>query len=75
MKVDMSPRSVHARLTQMGQLWELSVALSGSRSIDGPGLKRNPRRAAVIKDSVRKILMDTWDRDRGSRRSGSHRRT
>jgi hypothetical protein len=61
MKVNMSPESVHARLIQMGQLWELSVALSNSRSIDGPGLKRNRRGVAVIEDSIRKILMDEWD--------------
>lgn len=57
----MSPESVHARLAQMGQLWELSVALSTSRSIDGPALKRDRRRVKLIEDSIRKILMDEWD--------------
>ena len=61
MKVNMSPESVDARLGQMGQLWELSVALSHSRSIDGSELKPNRRQVELIKDAIRKILMDEWD--------------
>ena len=57
----MSPESVDARLGQMGQLWELSVALSHSRSIDGSELKPNRRQVELIKDAIRKILMDEWD--------------
>jgi hypothetical protein len=61
MKVDMSPEAVLGRLNTMGQLWELSVALMNSKSLDGVEL-RSPRwRDSMIHDSIRKVLIDDWD--------------
>ena len=61
MKVDMSPEGVSARLNTMGQLWDLSVALLQSRSINGAEMRPSRWRIATIQDSIRKVLIDDWD--------------
>lgn len=61
MKVNMSPEAVSGRLNTMGQLWELSVALLQSESLDGPKLRSPGWRFSTIQDSIRKVLVDEWD--------------
>lgn len=61
MKVDMSPAAVSRRLRTMGELWDLGVALSRSRSLDGVELRPPRRRVTVIQDAIRKVLIDDWD--------------
>lgn len=61
MQVDMSPEAVSRRLNMMGQLWELSVALMDSKSLDGIQLSSGRRRALAIQDSIRQVLIEDWD--------------
>lgn len=61
MKVDMSPEAVSRRLNMMEQLWELSVALMDSKSLDGIQLSSRPRRTLAIQDSIRQVLIEDWD--------------
>ena len=61
MKVDMSPEAISRRLKTMGELWDLGIALSRSRSLDGVELRPPRRRVTVIQDAIRKVLIDDWD--------------
>ena len=61
MKVDMSPEAVSGRLNTMGQLWDLSVALLQSKSLDGAKLRPQRWQVVTIQDSIRRVLIDEWD--------------
>lgn len=61
MKVDMSAEAVSRRLRTMGELWDLGVALSRSRSLDGVELRPPRSRVTVMQDAIRKVLIDDWD--------------
>jgi hypothetical protein len=61
MKVDMSPEAISGRLKSMGQLWDLSVALIRSRTLDGVELRPSRWQIALIQDSIRRVLIDEWD--------------
>lgn len=61
MEVDMSAAAISRRLKTMGELWDLGVALSRSRSLDGVELATPRRRVRVIQDAIRKVLIDDWD--------------
>ena len=59
MKVDMSPEAISGRLNSMGDLWELSVKLSGSKVAAGKSGRTHS--AFAIQDSIRKVLLEDWD--------------
>jgi len=61
MRTDMSQDAIHGRLREMGELWELSLALMGSQTLDGSDLRRPNRHASIIQESIRKILVEEWD--------------
>lgn len=61
MRVDMSPGAVHERLIEMEQLWELSVALRDSRSLDGSDFRPRRLETVLIQESIRKVLIEEWD--------------
>jgi hypothetical protein len=59
MKVDMSPEAISGRLNSMGELWELSVKLMGSKVAGGKSTGTHS--AFAIQDSIRKVLIEDWD--------------